>query len=248
MSKIIKAADLKVLIPNDQQTVIPAANKGEAGKESTGGTILQGSNLMQDAQQQAAFLLEEAQKKAAELLAQADQKLEALCLRAEKEGFQKGYQEGLEAGKQEALAQARALLDVLQATVEEAITARANSLAASEDDFLKFSLILADKIVRKAVSDDLSWLAPIIKDALSALGLVSQITIRLNPIDYALVRAEEEELAMKTRAKLLFESDLSITQGGCVIESENGLIDARLEKRLEKICRHLTEVLYHEQA
>ena len=246
MSRIIKAADLKVLIPNESQTVIPAPSQSDDRPASTGGTVLDSANLIEDARRKADELVTQAQSQAESLLAQAEEDVEMFRLQAKEAGFEAGYQEGLVAGREEVLRQGADLVTLLEDTVEEAAQVRASPLQALEDDFLKFSLLLADKIVKKNVSNDISWLTPIISDSLHALGQVQEIVIRLNPVDYALIKEEEESLRLKVRAKLQFESDTSINQGGCLIESENGLIDARLEERLGKIARHLMEVLYDE--
>jgi flagellar biosynthesis/type III secretory pathway protein FliH len=121
-------------------------------------------------------------------------------------------------------------------------------LAALEDDFLKLSLLLADKIVRKVVEEDISWLEPIIREALTALGQVDDILVRLHPNDYAVISGNPDLMTIATRTRIRFDSDVTIAQGGCLIESENGLIDARLEKRLGKIGKQLLEVLYDENA
>ena len=246
MSRVIKAADLKVLIPNESQTVIPAPPREGEVPQPTKGTVLDGANLLEDAQRKAEEILAQAQEEADVLLHQAETEVETLRLQAKEAGFEEGYREGLVEGHQEALRQAADLISVLEVTVEEAVQVRSNSLGALEDDFLKFSLLLADKIVKRSVSHDISWLAPLISESLEALGQVQEIVVRLNPVDYALIKEEEEHLHLGMRAKLQFESDSSINQGGCLIESENGLIDARLEKRLGKIARHLMEVLYDE--
>ncbi len=150
MSKIIKAADLKILIPNEEQTLIPAAEQARSQGQAEAGTILEGSNLLQDAQRKAESLTARAKQKAEALMAAAEAEAEALHLRAEKEGFEQGRQEGLRAGKEEALREGAALITVLEQAVQEGgARARAGSLAALEDDVLKLSLLLADKIVRK---------------------------------------------------------------------------------------------------
>ncbi len=247
MSRIIKAAELKILIPNEKQTVIPAPERAQTDGGTEAGTILDGSNLLQDAQRKAEALLAQAENEAQDLLDAARAEAEVLHLRVQKEGYRAGHEQGLLAGKEEASREAAALINVLEQAVEEAARVRARSLAALEDDFLKLSLLLADKIVRKTIKDDLSWLEPIIKEALSTLGAVTQISIRLNPVDYAIASAKGDEFAGLTRVRLQFESDAAVNQGGCLIESENGLIDARLEKRLGKIGRHLMEVLYDDE-
>jgi len=247
LSRIIKAAELKVLVTSEEQIVIPAIPSEKEGTEgfAKGATILEATNLIEDAQAKAADILARAEEEAHQRLQQAEAEVETLRLRAKEAGFAEGYEEGLEEGRQKALAKASDLLSLLESTVEEAVRLRAASLRALEDDFLKLGVFLADKVIRKAVEADISWLKPIIKEALEVLGTVDQMVVLLNPVDYALLQNYQQDLSL-TRTKLVFEQDPSITQGGCLIESETGLIDARLERRLGKLAHHLMEVLYDE--
>ncbi|NMB00019.1 MAG: hypothetical protein GX971_00645 [Firmicutes bacterium] len=255
MSKIIKAAELKVLVANDTQTVIPAAplpdlHHSLADDNTSTGTILDATNLIEDAQRKAGEILAEAEEMARNRMQEVEQELESLRLKAKEsgfsEGYHEGYEEGLARGRDQAREEAVDLLATLEKFVEEAVKVRATNLAALEDDFLKLSLLLADKIVRKTVENDISWLQPIIKDALTSLGQVDEVVVLLSPLDYALLQEHEDDLQIATRTKLTFDQDQTITQGGCLIESESGLIDARLESRLGKLAHHLLEVLYYE--
>lgn len=247
LSKIIKAAELQILVPNEAQTVIPVLREKEveqSPKES--GAIFSSANLLEEAELKAQEIVAKAEAQAEALLSEAETQIETLRLQTKEAAFDEGYQEGLKTGEEQALHNATGLLSLLQATVDEGVRVRASSLQALEDDFLKFSLLLADKIVKKTVSDDISWLAPIIDESLTALGRVEQIILRLNPVDYSLLQEHNQTLLAGNRVKISFESDEQVSQGGCLIESENGLIDARLEKRFEKIAQHLMEVPYYE--
>lgn len=65
MSRIIKAAELKVLVTTDDQTIIPAIPTDQVDTESfvKGGTILDAANLLEDAQAKADEILEQAEQK-----------------------------------------------------------------------------------------------------------------------------------------------------------------------------------------
>lgn len=249
MSKIIKAAELKVLLTEDAQAVIPfiPTERADTAAFVKGETILEGANLLQDARAKAQELLEEAEREAQARLEQVQQEVDSIRLQAKEAGFAQGYQEGLEEGRQKALEKAADLLKLLQSTVEEAVRLRAASLQALEDDFLKLSIFLADKMIRKEVETDVSWLKPMVKEALEVLGSVEQVVVLLNPVDYALLQNYRQDLELSSRAELVFQQDASITPGGCLIETETGLIDARLERRLGKLAHHLLEVLYDEE-
>ena len=246
MSRIIKAAELKVLVTDDTDTVIPAILVERDSPRASEGTILEGSNLIDDAKRQAEEIVRQAEEEAQRRLHNVEEELDALRLKTKEEGYAQGYEEGLVEGQEKALQEAQGLLELFQNTVEEAVRLRASGLAALEEDFLKLSLLLADKIVRKTIVEDISWLEPMIKDALQSLGTVQEIVVYLSSMDYSLVKEEEERLHVAARTKVIFQQDPTLGPGGCLIESENGLIDARLEQRLGKIGKSLMEVLYDE--
>ncbi|NLJ80018.1 MAG: hypothetical protein GX335_03220 [Firmicutes bacterium] len=245
MSRIIKAAELKVLVPNESQTVIPAPRYVKDGSGPQKGTILQAADLIANAQEEAARIVEQARQEADRLVKEAQSKVEVLQQEASEKGFKTGRESGFQQGRQEASKEAESLLELLKNTVQSAAKERAKALGALEEDFLKFSLILADKIVKKAVGEDISWLKPLVEEGLSRLGTVRQVEVRLHPEDYALMQEQQHQLQLEPREGLRFRIDPDLTRGGCVLESENGAIDARLEKRLGKLSGHLLEVLYN---
>jgi len=246
LSKVIKAAELKILVTDHTDTVIPVNLAERRLTSPPGDTILDGSNMIGDARRKAEEIVKTAEEQAQGRRQEVEEELESLRLKTKEEAYAQGYEEGLADGEEKALQQAKDLLDLLRTTVDEGVRLRANGLAALEEDFLKLSLLLADKIVRKTIEDDISWLGPIIRDALYSLGTVSEIIVFVSPMDYSLVQEQEGSLQAGLRTKIVFQTDPALNQGGCLIESENGLIDARLEQRLGKLGRGLMEVLYHE--
>ena len=202
--------------------------------------------MIGDAKRKAEEIIQNAEEQADLRRQEAEAELETLRLKTKEEAYAEGYQEGLVDGEEKALKQAQDFLDLLQKTIDEGVRQRASGLASLEEDVLKLSLLLADKIVRKTIENDASWIGPIIQDALYSLGTVNEIVVYISPMDYSLVQEHEERLQVGLRTKIVFQADPSLSQGGCLIESENGLIDARLEQRLGKLGKRLLEVLYHE--
>ena len=89
MSRIIKAAELKVLVTSEEQIVIPAIPSEKEGTEgfAKGATILEATNLIEDAQAKAADILARAEEEAHERLQQAEAEVDALRLRAKDSCF-----------------------------------------------------------------------------------------------------------------------------------------------------------------
>ena len=76
MSKIIKAAQLQILVPSSQDLIFRPEAEAEQttvnGSEQVEGTILQATQLIEEANERAAEIIEAAQRQAAEIIHQAE--------------------------------------------------------------------------------------------------------------------------------------------------------------------------------
>ena len=97
------------------------------------------------------------------------------------------------------------------------------------------------EIARKIVGQELTvrpeLVVAIVKNALSQIETAGKIRIKLNPDDIDLLNHTPAELGavLSDTTTVAFESDSSITSGGCVIETDAGNIDARLETQFKAI-------------
>ncbi len=265
MSKVIKAAQLKVLIGASEDIFRSVADEpsrrtldngeeknGEYQAPSNGGTILESTALLEEAQARAAALLEDAEAEAAAVVEKAEressEKLEVARLQAKEEGYQAGYTEGLTAGteaaRDEVAEQAASLLSLLQNSVEEAAAQRGRSLALLEEDFLKLAVILAEKIMRREVDSDMTWLQPLIGEALNRMANAEDITIHVSPPDYECV-SQGMRAFSHIKSDLHWNCDESMSVGSFFIETEYGAIDGSLEHRLGKLAAALLDVMYN---
>lgn len=156
MSKIIKAAQLQILVPSSQDLIFRPEAEAEQttvnGSEQVEGTILQATQLIEEANERAAEIIEAAQRQAAEIIHQAEadkvkieQELDAVIAQARQEGYAAGYQDGLESGYQEVRVKAAEFVASLTEIVESAAKQRSAALGRLEEDFLKLSLHIAEK-------------------------------------------------------------------------------------------------------
>lgn len=149
---------------------------------------------------------------------------------ARQAGYQDGYRDGLvalEAFKQsyaqQMTAQVTALVTGLRAQLEQLEHGLAGQVA-------EVAIALARQVVRTELSTQPAVVAAVAQEALGAV-LVSaqQLALRLHPDDHALVRQHAGEALAERGARLL--SDASLTRGGCVVETDVGVIDASVEAR-----------------
>ena len=112
-----------------------------------------------------------------------------------------------------------------------------------ENDFhslvIKVSQRIAEKILQKELEDN-TIIEKLLDQNLRNIIGANDIIIKLNPTDYKLIqKSNKQYLASSGGSKIRFESNENIQIGGCLIESEIGNLDARVESQLNEIVKNL---------
>ncbi|HVP37078.1 MAG TPA: FliH/SctL family protein, partial [Terriglobales bacterium] len=104
------------------------------------------------------------------------------------------------------------------------------------------SLEIASKIIQQKIEKDEKVILRNLKHALKHLLDKGKIIVRLNPADLEIIGKQSKELKTAEGLKeLILEEDSNVTRGGCLIHSDLGHIDARIETQLEIIGKTLLE-------
>jgi flagellar assembly protein FliH len=179
--------------------------------------------------------------------------LERLRAEAAETGYQEGYTEGIERGLREGqergyeqgrreayeaeMAQRQLALDAFG----NALQAKADALNGELGDWMRereeAMAELAMDVVRRLLSHELSTSrASVLSIAQEALGEITHATqarIRLNPFDVPILSQHRNELlAASTSLRNIDLVEDSTLLGGCVVETEGGIVDASLDSRL----------------
>ena len=110
----------------------------------------------------------------------------------------------------------------------------------TEQDLLRLSIRLTEKILGRELKIDKKAVADIVAAALQNARQQEKLTVRVNPADLPVVEKEIENLTRTGRVRFMdFVADPRVSEGGCLIESEVGTIDARLETQLRVLERAL---------
>lgn len=110
----------------------------------------------------------------------------------------------------------------------------------TEKDLLRLAVRLAEKIVGREIRKDQKTIIDIVSNAVQNARQQEKLTIRVNPKDLPLVERETEKISVGSKIKFIdFAADPRVSSGGCLIESEVGTIDARLETQLRVLERAL---------
>lgn len=174
----------------------------------------------------------EAREDAARIVAEARRTAAEIAERTAREAVEL-RREALEAGREQASGE---FTETLAATFEK----RDRTLREIEPDVLRLSIKIAEKIVGRELQTDRKAIADMVATALRNVRQQERLIVRVNPNDFPIVEEFKASLNQAGRATFLdFEPDPKIATGGCIIESEVGTVDARLETQLKILERSL---------
>jgi flagellar assembly protein FliH len=152
---------------------------------------------------------------------------------AYREGLARGERDAREAFQQE-LAPVLAGLQQMLGSLDGC---RQKLRRDAEQEVVALAMAVARKIVGHELQTSDQALAGIVREALGRTGVAGAIRVRLHPDDLQRMRAAHEGIAavVADAGQVHFEADASLTGGGCLVETELGQIDARVEEQLRVI-------------
>ena len=153
-------------------------------------------------------------------------------------------EEGL-AETTETLAQEREQLAAQQtAAIAEINAERERFYREAEPELLKLAFTIAEKIIGRELSEHPELVLDLIRKSLKRLKDKSELRIRVNPEDLQLVREARAELAGSVDGieKIEVTDDRRVGRGGCIIESPDGTLDARIATQLAEVERSMEKV------
>lgn len=167
------------------------------------------------------------------LISRAREEANSIREAASKEGYQAGIDL---AGEDIAL---------LKENLSVFFGAKQEVYEAIAPDILEISLDIAKKIIKKEVSENPDIILDNIKTILKGLSKEeSKIMLKVNPSQVAILkqRVPEEVALAGLEAKVVVIPDENIMDGGCLVTTTNGVIDATIETQTEIISEALKEI------
>ncbi|WP_280768983.1 flagellar assembly protein FliH [Salipaludibacillus daqingensis] len=170
-----------------------------------------------------------------------EQEAEQRFNQAAEQGYNQGYHDGLDQGKQEYTSSIKLAKD----TIAHSKVDYHNKLDESTPVMLELALKIAKKIVGDTLkSEEDAWLT-LVKEAVTEIREQEEVKIYIHPSWYETTLQQKKELqsiALHTRELLIFPDD-SLDDGGCIIETPYGQIDASVDSQLREMKRVLFEKL-----
>jgi type III secretion protein L len=113
---------------------------------------------------------------------------------------------------------------------------RADELTNSwEETMLRLSVRVAEKIIGEQLRVHPETIVEIIREVMKNIRPGKRLTIQVNQADAQQARARIDRIkdGLSTSSEIEIVASGSVSPGGCLIESELGIIDARLETQLK---------------
>jgi flagellar biosynthesis/type III secretory pathway protein FliH len=155
----------------------------------------------------------------------------------EKKAYQKGFLEGEKAAfDSQAVGVASAVQSMKRAIA--GIQRLSQEIYQSiEREVVELALSIARKVVCQEIKINRDVVLCVAREALSQVDVPGKIKVRLNPADLEFITSMQGQNSnfLQEMDKVIFEAEESISNGGCVIETQLGEIDARIEKQLQVV-------------
>ena len=168
------------------------------------------------------------------LISRAEEEAKLLKETAQRDGFNQGIMIAKEQ-----------LLSFRTAT-EEFMHAKEASIGIIQEDLANLALKIAKKLIKREVSADKTIVLSIISDVIKEIGKDEKhIIIKIHPDEAEEVRMNLPNLfpSLQSEVRMLIEADDTVELGSCIVETKNGLVDARFSTQLDILQNAFIEKL-----
>ena len=148
--------------------------------------------------------------------------------------YQEGYNLGLENAQKDLVA--------LKSNIGAFLSAEKKVFEAIAPDIIEISLEIAKKIIKHEVRTDPQIVIDTVMDVLKNIPKNEpKITIKVNPTQAQYVKdtLPEQLTLLGVESKLSIVSDDSILEGSCIVQTNNGVVDAGIEAQIDIIQKAL---------
>jgi flagellar assembly protein FliH len=197
--------------------------------------------------------VEQAERRAREILDDARREAEEIRRQAHAQGLAAGRQNAVqdvdadiqrratELGEKFSSEKLQSTLPAMVAAVDALDRERDRWLAEWEAFGLRLSVAIAEKLLRRQLDLHPETATNMLSETLRLAAGNTHISLRIHPEDLQLLGEYPAEVArsMASCAQATIVPDPGVSRGGCVIDSQHGVIDARIETQLQRIVDEL---------
>ena len=207
-----------------------------------------------DVETDAREIVDAAKRRSEQIETQAQEKAKEINNLAQQQGYEKGFEKGLEEGKEKgekkALLQATSefkknnekIVATLKDVFEKFQNDKARLIWEAQQGAIGLAVMIARKVTKQIVADTTKVTEDNVKAALEMITSNSNAIVKINPADMKhmeKVAANSDVVLGSYDNSVKFEADSEVGPGGCVVTTECGQIDAKLDTQIERIAEEL---------
>lgn len=173
------------------------------------------------------------------------EEIEAIRQAAYAEGLEEGRAAGHEEGYKDGFKRGESDLKAAVTRVGQIARVLLEPIPQQDDELESAVLQLVENICKRVVQRELlldsTGLRKVVSSALECLNTGAQrIRVHLNPVDCEMITSHLRAMS-ELEDNWRVVPHPTITPGGCIVETDNSLIDARAEKRLSAVIQQVFE-------
>lgn len=165
----------------------------------------------------------------------------------QEDAYNQAYQLGLDEGREHAFQEHHAKLEGQIASLEFLLNSlsslKQELVNSNEPNIVKLVYYLASRVAMKEIKEDPALIVPLIQNYLQEIQEDEQVKVKISVNDFQFVESIKERLSkdFEKIKHVKFEATEQISPGGCIIETNYGIVDATVEQRIEKLWSAVSE-------
>jgi flagellar assembly protein FliH len=180
-----------------------------------------------------------------------EEQVEAAALEKLKEiqegAYNEAYALGLEEGRKEAFEKVSGEIAERMEGLDQVLLAAKNlkkDLSAfNESHLIKLVFHMASRLAKMELAQNNDSMVSILRDAVGLAQDEEKITVRVSQAQFDFLEELKKETGRELEfiKKIAFEPSPEVSEGGCIVETNYGEVDARTEQRIQQLWTALSE-------
>jgi flagellar assembly protein FliH len=168
----------------------------------------------------------------------------------QEQAYQQAFSLGLEEGRREAFQtvskEINARMDDLDTLFMTIKSLKKDLISFNETHLVTLVFQIASRLAKQQVEGNNEAIIQVLRDSISLAQDEEQVTVHVSPSQFKFLDELKNETAREFDfiKKIKFQANDDVTDGGCVVETNYGEVDARIEQRIEQLWVTLSESLF----
>jgi flagellar assembly protein FliH len=169
--------------------------------------------------------------------AKAEEAARAEISQIEENAYQRGFQDGQKIGYESGAEKAKPVVESMRHALDRLENARKDMHLRLEKEVVALALAIAKKVICHEVTINKEVVVCVAREALQQVENPEEVRVKMSPGDLKYLQDMKEQLLDLTQniENIRFEAEASIPSGGCIVETNFGRIDARIERQLQVV-------------